>query len=491
MKIDKIDPRALKGERLELHYVPLDQAVLWDENPKAHDIGSLCQAIRRYGFQDPPKFDATLGALVYGNGRSQALQMMRQQKEHPPRGILSDERGHWYMPIKFGLDLESQSVARAFALDHNNLTMAGGEYSPLDMARMWDSGQYTAMLARQAEDNELPITVDYDDLDLISAYTRDQAEGAGSGESEDKALATPPEELREKWGVEPGQLWVIPSETTAGAHRVMVGDATRGEDVAALLDGARAQGCVTSPPYAAQRKQVYGGPNPEYYLDWWQPIQAHIRDALTPDGCFFLNLKAHSDDGERLVYVMELVVAMKRQWGWSFVDELCWLKDAVPGMFKYRFRNGFEPVYHFAATPREFKFRPENVMNVSDEVPIPRGPGSGSTSWSKLQGSGEQYFPKGLTEGLARPNNVISQAHYEPARGHPAVYPYEIPQFFIRAFSDERDAWLDPFVGTGSTLVAAERNARLGYGLDLKPEYVGVTLERLAEMGLEPELVTR
>ena len=160
----------LHGERIEIKYIPLDQAVLWDENPKQHDIGEIVVSIRRYGFQDPPKVDASLGngegALVYGNGRTHALRMMQKGGEQPPRGILTDGAGQWYVPVKFGLDLESAEMAKAFAIDHNNLTL-GDAFEVWDVAKIWDEEQYTAMLQELAVDDVFPVTVDGDDLDAL------------------------------------------------------------------------------------------------------------------------------------------------------------------------------------------------------------------------------------------------------------------------------------------------------------------------------------
>lgn len=482
-------PIPLEGERLELRYMRLDQAVLWDENPKQHDLGKLAAAIRRYGFQDPPKFDSTLGALIYGNGRTHALMWMHKQHEQMPRGILRDQEGYWYLPVKFGLDLESQAVARAFALDHNNLTMAGGEYSPLDIGRMWDEKAYTQMLRNLAEQNLLPVSVDGDDLDLLDAYVREAQDSTdGSNGAGEKAPFKDPDEMQAKWGVEPGQVWVIPSLMSKGIHRLMCGDTLDYGDMEQLLMGERAQGAVTSPPYAAQRAEKYGGPQPDRYLGWWEHVQANVRAVLADDGCFFVNIKEHSDNGQRLLYVKELVVAMVREWGWAWVDELCWIKPAMPGKLHYTFRNGFEPVFHFACEAKNFKFRPDHVKTVSQDVPVTRGPGHGERNWAKFQGQGEEFFPQGFDVGLARPSNVLSFPHFEPARGHPAVFPVELPEFFMRAYSDEGDCWVDPFVGAGSSVLAAERNKRVCFGMDLKPAYIAISLERLAELGMEPEL---
>lgn len=116
----------LNGEQLQLKYVPLAQVVLWDENPKKHDIGGLMQSIKRYGFVDPPKFDPQLnngnGGIVYGNGRSECVKLIKQETPHdPPRGVLVDDKGEWFLPVLFGLDAESEAIAKALAIDHNNL----------------------------------------------------------------------------------------------------------------------------------------------------------------------------------------------------------------------------------------------------------------------------------------------------------------------------------------------------------------------------------
>ncbi len=54
--------------------------------------------------------------------------------------------------------------------------------------------------------------------------------------------------------------------------------------------------------------------------------------------------------------------------------------------------------------------------------------------------------------------------------------------------TDEGDVIYDPFLGSGTTIVAAERLGRLGRGVELEPRYVAVALQRLADMGLQPEL---
>lgn len=157
------------ADLLRLEYVPLDKATLWDKNPKAHDIGALVTAIWRYGFQDPPKYDSALGGFVYGNGRTVAVMMGKREGRKPPIGVaVLDGSDEWAIPVVFGNDLPSREVAEAFAIDHNNLTVMGGDgVTPWDLARMWDGEAYRDLLGGLAATDLLPVSVDGDDLDAL------------------------------------------------------------------------------------------------------------------------------------------------------------------------------------------------------------------------------------------------------------------------------------------------------------------------------------
>jgi len=302
-------------------------------------------------------------------------------------------------------------------------------------------------------------------------------------------------ELQQKWQVQRGDVWRI------SRHKIMCGDSTSAEDVARLMGGEKMQGAFTSPPYAEQRKEQYGGIPADEFVAWWEAIQANVRAHLKDDGSFFVNIKPHSEDGERNLYVMDMVLTMSRVWKWSYVDEFCWLRSGVPRQVQYSFKNGFEPVYQFAATRKGFKFRPDAVMHESDSVPIPGGKGVGNTAGkqghkqhgkaaSDLQGhsswifGGQEYAP-----GMAYPSNVLKGFSNDETRGHEAAFPVQLPDFFIRAYSDADDAWYDPFCGSGTTLVACEQTGRIGFGMEISPDYCSVILERLSGMGLIPELM--
>ena len=159
----------MTAEKLKLRYIPLSHAKRWDENPKRHDLERLIRSIQTHGFGDPPKFDATLGGLVYGNGRTEALQRMTDQGEPPPRGILQGEDGEWAVPIIFGVDAESEAAAVAFAIDHNNLTLLGGDLGPAELLSIWDEDGLRKVLDEVPDTAELLASLEPADVEGLLA----------------------------------------------------------------------------------------------------------------------------------------------------------------------------------------------------------------------------------------------------------------------------------------------------------------------------------
>ena len=155
---------AVADDRLELRYVPLATARRWEDNPKLHDIGALMRSIQLHGFGDPPKFDAKLEGLVYGNGRTEALERLRQEGMAPPRGIAALEDDDWAVPIIFGVDAESRAAAVAFAIDHNNLGLLGGNLGFTDLIALWDEEGLQKVLADVPDAADLLASLDADDI---------------------------------------------------------------------------------------------------------------------------------------------------------------------------------------------------------------------------------------------------------------------------------------------------------------------------------------
>jgi len=253
--------------------------------------------------------------------------------------------------------------------------------------------------------------------------------------------------------------------------QVLQGDC---EQVLRAFPGQSVDLIVTSPPYADRRKNTYGGIAPEKYVEWFLPRSAEFLRVLKPTGSFILNIKEKAENGERHTYVLELILALRKQ-GWLWTEEYIWHKrNCYPGKWPNRFRDAWERCLHFTKE-RKFKMNQQAVM-----VPMGDWAGTRLKSLSKNDvvrfdsqvGSG---FGKNIANWLERPmaypTNVLHLATECGNKNHSAAFPQNLPEWFIKLFSDPGDTVLDPFVGSGTTLKAAHDLGRNGIGIDLSQEY--------------------
>jgi len=121
----------------------------------------------------------------------------------------------------------------------------------------------------------------------------------------------------------------------------------------------------TSPPYADARARSYGGIHPDGYVQWFLPRAAELLRVLKPAGSFVLNIKEKAVRGERHTYVIELILALRKQ-GWLWTEEYIWhKKNCYPGKWPNRFRDSWERLLHFNKS-RNFKM-------FQDAVRVPTG----------------------------------------------------------------------------------------------------------------------
>ncbi len=217
---------------------------------------------------------------------------------------------------------------------------------------------------------------------------------------------------------------------------------------------------------------------PQEYVGWFSAVAANIQSALAPDGSYLLNIKEHSNDGERHLYVKDLVLAHQRQWGWRFVDEFCWRKtdNGVPRRWPNRFKNAWEPVFHFSKQ-KEIRFFPEAAGHYSDDVIVYSAGNPSSRSGSGLLGCGAETI-----SGIAWPSNVI-ECKAEGGQGsHSAPFPRALVEFFVKAFTEPGHLTWDPFLGSGTSMAAAHLLGRIGYGCEISPEYCDVIVQRMEHL---------
>jgi hypothetical protein len=175
--------------RLDIRYVKVSDAKLWDANPKDHDIPSITQSIREHGFRDPPEYDGTLGAIVAGNGRMTALALMESSDEDVPDYVdIDTDSGEWCAPMIFGADSKSVEQAERYAIDHNLLTLGTPLITSGDVVRMFDGVSVRTMFEDRPEE-ELPLTISKEMLEELADKTENATGTEDVAFSFDDALA--------------------------------------------------------------------------------------------------------------------------------------------------------------------------------------------------------------------------------------------------------------------------------------------------------------
>lgn len=232
----------------------------------------------------------------------------------------------------------------------------------------------------------------------------------------------------------------------------------------------------TSPPYANQRNKTYGGVDDKEYISWFLEIASEIKRILKPSGSFFLNIKSHIKNGERSLYVYKLLISLKEDCGFKFIDEFCWTKLPFPGNYHGRFKNAFEPIFHFGKFDKitELTFNPLACGTNIKDVTINRARFK-CTAKPKNNSGMIRHSNNFANLELARPSNVVSINNIVNQNDsrifHPAVFPVRLAEFFIKSFSNEGDVVLDPFSGSGTVgLVCIDTN-RNGILIEKKEEY--------------------
>ena len=246
-------------------------------------------------------------------------------------------------------------------------------------------------------------------------------------------------ELQEQWGTQRGQIWELPSKTVKGkCHRLVCGDSTDAGDVARLMGGEKANAVLTDPPYGQNQKGI---PNdePEKAHDLIMrtvkllPVEDAVIVAFQSPRTFVEWLDATRENGigfERMLWMYKAAQMVYPWRGWLLTSEA--ILVSTKGTPDW---NDRKPYVHDCYYMSEL--------------------------------SGELATELGW-HGSVKPIAVVSDIMERICHSGQRVY--------------------DPFLGSGTTMVAAEQLGRLCYGMEISAPYTAVCLQRMADMGLEPRL---
>jgi DNA modification methylase len=270
------------------------------------------------------------------------------------------------------------------------------------------------------------------------------------------------------------------------------------ELLTAVPDGS-VQAIITSPPFALKRKKKYGNPTEDEYLDWFLAFAPHFRRVLKKNGSLVIDIGGAWMPGSptRSIYQFELLVSLVRDHKFFLAEEFYWHNKAkIPGPAQWvtieriRVKDSVNPIWWLSKSERP---RADNrrVLKPYGEAQLRlfrRGYNDGRRP------SGHKVGQKwGVDNGGAIPSHLIEVSNtrsvdpyqvYCRKHGHgihPARFPREVPEFFVKFLTEPGDLVLDPFSGSNMTGAVAEELGRKWLAFEQNDDYIQGSIGRFAE----------
>jgi DNA modification methylase len=494
---------------MKIEQIPTEKLIPYARNAKKHDaaqVSKLAGSIREFGFNNPVLIDKDNG-IIAGHGRVMAAQKL-ELKDVPC--------------IRLGHLTDTQR--RAYILADNRLA---------EVNSGWDE----ELLKLEIKD------IDWGELKEISVddfqfgevdFGEEKEEPVSDADAEpqiDKA-----EELRAKWGVEAGQLWEL------GEHRLLCGDSTIPEHVAKLMQGEKAQLIHADPPYGmgkekdgVQNDNLYREELDAFQMAWWRAFRPHAEDNASA------YIWGNAEDLWRFWYVGGLAKSERL----NFRNEIVWRKNTAQGMESpthRMFPTGTERCLFFMLGEQGFNNNAENYWEGWDPIRsylVAEKEKSGLTNADILKvtstyhthywATSQWCFPtesdykaiqkaaKGKAfkrehDELKREHDELKREHDELKRefyatrahfdnthetmadvwdfasvtgderhGHATPKPVEMMRRVMLSSLPKGGICVEPFGGSGSTLMGAENTGRKCRAIEISPAYVAVAIQRWAD----------
>ena len=407
---------------MEIVKIKIDELTPYEKNAKLHtkeQIEQIKLSIQKYQMCDPIGVWGKKNIICEGHGRWMALKELGYKEVECIR-----------------LDHLTDKERKEYTIVHNKTTM--------------DTGFDLDVLLPELEE-----------LDFLSDFDFDF--GIDDEEEETEIVEDEAPEVDED--SEPitklGDIWQL------GRHRLMCGSSTDENDVAKLMNGNSAKILFTSPPYSDMREYNGGKDLSVNNIARFIPTYR----AYTDYQC--VNLGLQRKDHEIVQYWDEYISTAKgcgyKLMAWNVWDKLmCGSIGQQSAFFPIRHEWIFVFGTEFYEINQTWAKKEENIKEAGVRVVRQK---DGTTKASGTGDRTNKYKQMESVLALCSETGTIRSLH-------PATFPVGLPSEYIKAMTDKNDIVIEPFCGSGTTLIACEQLDRICYGMELEPKYVDVIIKR-------------
>lgn len=396
----------------------------YEKNPRKNEsaVKYVAESIKEFGFKVPIVIDSD-GVIVAGHTRYKAAKKLKLET----------------VPCIIADDLNEDQI-KAFRLADNKVAEKAE----------WDFDLLNSELE------------DLFDFDMsVFGFEDEQEEEAPQEVEEDKYEAELPTEAKAKLG----DIYQL------GNHRLMCGSSTNIEDVEKLMNGNTAKMLFTSPPYSDMR-EYEGGKNLD--VDNIALFIATYR-LFTNYQCVNLGIQRKHDD---IVQYWDEYIRIAKESGYKMLAWNVWDKTMAGSIGQ---QKAFIPIRHewiFVFGTEFYEInqtweKKEDSINNNRKRKVRQKDGS------------MKYSTRGDTSNKYKQMESVLPLHAELTdirKLHPAMFPVGLPAEYIKAMSNPGDIVIEPFCGSGTTLIACEQLDRCCYGMELEPKYVDVIINRWEQL---------
>ena len=408
------------GTEMDVRNISVKDLIPYERNTKKHDktqINNVAESIKQYGFVQPIVIDKD-NVVVIGHCRLLAAKQLKMKE----------------VPCVCVDDLTEEQVKALRIVDNKS------NESPWDFDILPDE---LAELDLSDFDFDFGIEEEEEETEIVEDESPEFDEDA-----------EPIAKL--------GDIWQL------GKHKLMCGSSTDFENVSKLMDGKKARILFTSPPYSDMREYEGGKDLSVDNIAMFIPAYRNFTDYQC------VNLGLQRKDHEIYPYWDRYIEIAKdsgyKLMAWNVWDKLmCGSIGQQSAFFPIRHEWIFVFGTEFYEINQTWE-KQEASINKKQKVQKMRQK-DGSTKYTTIGDTSNKYKQMESVLPLNPESGTIRKLH-------PATFPVGLPSEYIKAMTDKKDIVIEPFCGSGTTLIACEQLDRICYGMELEPKYVDVIIKR-------------